>query len=67
MSSATALVKEVEATLRDAPIEKRTDVLRRVTDLFLVSASTADGPQVAVFDGVMAQLVTYVEQKAVGY
>ncbi len=65
MSSALALVKEVEATLRDAPIEKRTDVLRRVTDLFLVSASTADEPQIAVFDGVMAQLVTYVEQKAV--
>ncbi len=65
MSSAVALVKEVEATLRDAPIEKRTEILRRVTDLFLVSAPTADEPQVAVFDGVMAQLVTYVEQKAV--
>ena len=42
MSSALSLVKEVEATLRDAPIEKRTDVLRRVTDLFVASASTAD-------------------------
>ena len=65
MSSAVALVKEVEATLRDAPIEKRTEILRRVTDLFLVSAPTADESQVAVFDGVMGQLVTYVEQKAV--
>jgi uncharacterized protein (DUF2336 family) len=65
MSSALALVKEVEATLRDAPIEKRTDILRRVTDLFVVSAPTADQSQVAVFDGVMAQLITYVEQKAV--
>jgi uncharacterized protein (DUF2336 family) len=65
MSSALALVKEVEATLRDAPIEKRTDILRRVTDLFVVSAPTADESQVAVFDGVMAQLITYVEQKAV--
>ena len=65
MSSAVALVKEVEATLRDAPIEKRTEILRRVTDLFVVAASTADEPQVAVFDGVMGQLVAYVEQKAV--
>jgi uncharacterized protein (DUF2336 family) len=65
MSSAVALVKEVEATLRDAPIEKRTEILRRVTDLFVVSAPAADQSQVAVFDGVMAQLVTYVEQKAV--
>ena len=65
MSSAVALVKEVEATLRDAPIEKRTEILRRVTDLFVLSAPAADQSQVAVFDGVMAQLVTYVEQKAV--
>ena len=65
MSSALAIIKEVESSLRDSSIEKRTDVLRRVTDLFMLSAEEYSEGQLALFDGVMGQLITYVEQKTV--
>lgn len=63
MSAALSIIAEVESALHGTSSEKRTDILRRVTDLFVASANS-DEQQVKLFDGVMGQLISHVESRA---
>jgi uncharacterized protein (DUF2336 family) len=64
MSAALSIIAEVETALHGASSEKRTDILRRVTDLFVASSDTSDETQAQLFDGVMGQLISHVESRA---
>ncbi len=64
MSAALSIISEVESALHGASSEKRTDILRRVTDLFVASADTSSEAQAQLFDGVMGQLISHVESRA---
>ena len=64
MAAALSILSEVESALQGASNEKRTDVLRRVTDLFVASADNSNESQVQLFDGVMGQLISHVESRA---
>lgn len=65
MSRTASIFNEVESALHDASAEKRMDVLRRVTDLFVGEAEHFTQDQTALFDGVMGQLVNHIESRAV--
>ena len=52
MTAALSIIAEVEGALHSASSEKRTDILRRVTDLFVASSGNTDEQQVKLFDGV---------------
>jgi uncharacterized protein (DUF2336 family) len=64
MPAALAIISEVESALSGASSEKRTDILRRVTDLFVAASDNCSEAQADVFDGVMGQLVSHVESRA---
>jgi uncharacterized protein (DUF2336 family) len=64
MAATLSILSEVESALQSASNEKRTDVLRRVTDLFVASADNSNESQVQLFDGVMGQLISHVESRA---
>jgi len=64
MSAAVSLLVEMESALNGASSERRTDILRRVTDLFVASAGNTNEDQTKLFDGVMAQLIAHVESRA---
>ena len=59
-----SLIAELEGAMRSASQEKRTDTLRRVTDLFLGGAERFNEAQVSVFDDVLLHLVKRMEAKA---
>jgi uncharacterized protein (DUF2336 family) len=58
------LIDELEAALGSGNIERRIDMLTRVTDLFINGAERFTEDHVGVFDDVMARLVTTIETKA---
>jgi uncharacterized protein (DUF2336 family) len=64
MSAALSIIGEVESALHGASAEKRSDVLRRVTDLFVSTTDQCTESQTALFGGVMGQLITHVESRA---
>jgi Uncharacterised protein conserved in bacteria (DUF2336) len=65
MAGAATIVNEVESALNYASPEKRVDVLRRVTDLFVDAAEQFTPDQTALFDNVLEQLVAHIESRAV--
>jgi len=64
MSRAVSIIGEVEQALHDASSDKRMDVLRRVTDLFVGEAENFSADQTALFDSVLGQLVSHIESRA---
>ena len=64
MSRAVSIIGEVEQALYDASAAKRSDVLRRVTDLFVGEAEHFSADQTALFDTVLGQLVSHIESRA---
>ena len=58
------LVDELEGILATKNISRRAEILRRVTDLFVVGSGRFSEDQVELFDNVMAKLVENVEQAA---
>jgi uncharacterized protein (DUF2336 family) len=58
------LIDELEAALASGNINRRIDILTRLTDLFLDGADRYSEDQVSVFDDVMARLVNAIETKA---
>jgi len=65
MAGAVSIVKEVESVLRQASADRRVDVLRRVTDLFVGDAEHFTPEQTELFDSVLGQLVAHIESRAV--
>ena len=64
MSQATSVIEELENVLAAGSSDRRTEILRRVTDLFLGNAAHFSDAQVGVFGDVLAHLVHQVETKA---
>jgi len=64
MSQALSIAREIESALHDAAADRRVDVLRRVTDLFITDAEKFSADQTALFDGVLSQLVNHIEKRA---
>lgn len=60
----SSLVGELEDALSSGAADKRTETLRRVTDLFLGDADRLNEEQIAVFDDVLMHLIKQVETKA---
>lgn len=64
MSQAASVIDELEHVLAAGSSDRRTEILRRVTDLFLGDAEAFDQEQVGLFDNVLAHLIRQVETKA---
>jgi uncharacterized protein (DUF2336 family) len=58
------LLDELEAALASGNINRRIDILTRITDLFISGADRYSEDQIGVFDDVMARLVETIEAKA---
>ena len=64
MSQVASVIDEIESALSAGSAERRTEVLRRVTDLFLGNADQFNDDQVELFGDVLAHLIDKVEAKA---
>ena len=64
MSQAASVIFELETVLAAGPNDRRTEILKRMTDLFLGGAETFNNEQVGLFDGVLAHLIKRVETQA---
>jgi uncharacterized protein (DUF2336 family) len=64
MSQAASVIEELENVLAAGSSDRRTEILRRVTDLFLGNAESFSDEQIGVFDDVLAHLIRQVETKA---
>jgi uncharacterized protein (DUF2336 family) len=62
--STLPLLDELETTLASGSIDRRIDILSRITDLFINGAQHFSEDQIGVFDDVMARLVNVIEAKA---
>ncbi|HXX25205.1 MAG TPA: DUF2336 domain-containing protein [Pseudolabrys sp.] len=65
MAAQASIFGEVESALRNASGERRVEVLRRVTDLFVGQAEQIDPEQSELFDGVLNRLIKNIEDRAV--
>ena len=61
----SSLLAELEAAIQGGSAEKRAEMLRRVTDLFVSTAPRVTEAQAGVFDDVFEQLIKEIEWKAV--
>jgi len=64
MTAARSILVELEDAIANGTSEKRVDVLRRVTDLFMIGADQYSEEQVGVFDSVIARLAHDIEARA---
>ncbi|HZP71306.1 MAG TPA: DUF2336 domain-containing protein [Pseudolabrys sp.] len=64
MSQAASVIEELENVLAAGSSDRRTEILRRVTDLFLGNAESFSHEQIGVFDDVLAHLIRQVETTA---
>jgi len=65
MSRPASIFGEVESALREASGERRVEVLRRVTDLFVSQAEQCTEEQSELFDGVLNRLIKDIEDRAI--
>lgn len=63
-AAAQSLLSELDATLRKTPDSRHLEILRRVTDLFLLGAGTYSDDQIAIFDEVIGRLIENMDQAA---
>jgi uncharacterized protein (DUF2336 family) len=64
MNNSWSLIAELETAVSSGNSEKRVDILRRVTSLFLDGADRLNDEQVSVFDDVLVHLVGRIEARA---
>jgi uncharacterized protein (DUF2336 family) len=64
MGSLPKLIRELEASIAHGSSDRRSETLRRVTDLFLHNPEALSEQQVDVFDLVIARLATAIETRA---
>jgi uncharacterized protein (DUF2336 family) len=58
------LIDELESAIARKAIDRHAEMLRRITDLFLLGSSDLSDEQVAMFDNVMSRLIEEVERSA---
>lgn len=64
MSFSAELLNEIESALQDGSSDRRTEVLMRVTDLFVGRAAEYTEDQTTIFGAVMGHLISHVENRA---
>jgi uncharacterized protein (DUF2336 family) len=64
MTARTSLIVDLEDAVRRGTPERRTETLRRITDLFLGAADRFSTDQIALFDDVMGRLIDRIETRA---
>jgi uncharacterized protein (DUF2336 family) len=64
MPSQAGLIDQLEETLGNKDLARRADVLRKVTDLFVLRSGTFSEDQIALFDTVMGKLLENIESAA---
>jgi uncharacterized protein (DUF2336 family) len=64
MSSVSTLLRDLETTMLRGSTDDRTQILSRLTDLFLSTASVMDDDQVGIFDVVIGRLSRAIELRA---
>ena len=62
-NAASVPFNDLDAVLHNGSPDKRVDLLRRVTDLFLSAAGRLNDQQIGAFDGVL-QPINKIEAKA---
>jgi uncharacterized protein (DUF2336 family) len=65
MQPSQLLMSELETALRSGSIAKRTEMLRRVTDLFFSKVDHFSSEHLGLLDEVMTKAVAYIEGKVV--
>ena len=63
-ANSTALITELEGAVKGGSPERRLQMLRRVTDLFLSDADRLNENQIGVFDDVLVLLMERMEARA---
>ena len=58
------MVKELECALGDKKIGERAELMRRITDLFIVTSGSLSNEHTAVFDQVMKRLLEEIDTSA---
>lgn len=64
MSSVSSLLRDLETTMVRGSVDERTQILSRLTDLFLSTAAVMDEDQVGIFDVVIGRLSRAIELRA---
>jgi uncharacterized protein (DUF2336 family) len=64
-SAVLSIVDEVEMAISAGSPEKRLETIKRVTDLFLLSAGNFNDEQIDLFDGVLDRLIRTIELRAI--
>ncbi len=64
MNIQTNLIDDLENVLASKDIGRRAEILKRVTDLFVLGSGKFSGGQVELFDDVMGKLLEHIEQAA---
>ena len=62
--SQSGLIDQLEDALGDRNFARRADILRKVTDLFLLRSGSFSEDQIALFDTVMGKLLETIESSA---
>src|SRR5690348_16019492 len=63
-SAPPSLLAELEAAIAGGSNERRAEMLKQITDLFIETAPRVSDAQTGVFDDVFEQLTREIEQKA---
>ena len=66
-AASTALIAELEAAVRGGSPQRRLQMLRQVTDLFLSDADRLSENQIGVFDDVLVLLMTRTEARTLAH
>jgi uncharacterized protein (DUF2336 family) len=64
-SAQPSIVDEVEKVMNASSAEKRLETIKRVTDLFLASASSFDDEQIELFGVVLERLIKTIEIRTI--
>lgn len=65
LNAERSIVAEIEAAISTGTEEKHLETVRRVTDLFLLSAGSFSGEQIELFDQVLERLIKTIELRAI--
>jgi uncharacterized protein (DUF2336 family) len=64
MPSQSGLIDQLEEALGNKDLARRAEVLRKVTDLFLLRSGSFSEDQISLFDTVMGKLIENIESSA---
>jgi len=64
MSADLSFINEIENVIVDGSADRRSQILERVTDLFVLGAARLSEADVAIFDDVIGRLAAQIEQSA---